>query len=574
VFSLVLLAVVAISFGVTTGQSAASSLGMVAAANPYAAEVGAQILEMGGNAVDAAIAVSFALGVVEPYASGLGGEGYAVITMSNGEKYAVDFKSVAPGLATYDKLTEDGYRISTANYTPKGTCVPGVVAGIQKIYDLGATLPLETLMEPAIKLAREGFVVNETFAQTLSDGYEKLLGNGFDFLNEGLAWEEGQVHKNEALAQTLESLAKNGLDDFYTGELADRIDAFMQENEGYLRKSDLENYRALAMEPLHGTYRGYDVIVPHAPVSGPQLLAILNVLEHFNLSAMGWDDPLAVHIIQQVLVLEDVDRRSFISDPAFYDLPTEGFASKEYAKTRFMKIDLTQAIDPDTYFDHVGNPYPFEEGATYEQVMLQEVAQQSLVQEDLYESPSTTHFSVVDRYGNAVAWTQTLSSFWGTSVYMDGFFFNNEMGNYASSYRDWDIINLTPGMKPRTTICPTIIQKDGEVRWVLGTPGGGRIISTITQLIVDLVDFGMPLDQAVKAPKFVGYSSYKDLRMEAGFPEDTVAFLQDVLGHDVNMYGYPDLFFGGPNIIAVEEDGMIIGAGSIRRNGAASAPEK
>ncbi len=564
--------IVSFAFSAVTAQTVASSLGMVAAANPYAAEVGAEILEKGGNAIDAAIAVSFALGVVEPYASGLGGEGYAVVTLADGEKFAVDFKSMAPQIATYEKLEELGTNISGVRYTPMGALVPGVPAGIQKMLENGASMSLEELIQPAIDLAREGFIVNETFAGVTSDNYEKLLENAPEFLNEMLLWEAGDLFVNEPLAQTLELIKENGIDCFYNGRIANAIAAYMEANDGFITKEDMENYIAYVTEPVHGTYRGYDIYAPGPPVSGPQLIAIMNVLENFNLGLMGPYDPLAVHIIQQTLVLEDVDRRNYISDPAFYDLPVNGFMSKDFARLRAMVIDLDEALDPDTYWDYAGDAYPFEEGKSYEEVILSKEKEAALAIAENYESPSTTHFSVTDKYGNAVAWTQTLSSFFGTGSYIDGFFMNNEMGNFASSYRDWDIINLEPGLRPRTTICPTVIEKDGKVKFVIGTPGGGRIISTVTQLIVNLIDFGMPIDEAVKMPKFVGYTFYKDVRMERGFPESTVQVLE-AMGHEVTLYDYPDLYFGGPNIIAVEDDGMMIGVGSVRRDGAASAPE-
>ena len=574
--TVLVLAVVALLFtgmiATVTAPTVASSNGMVAAVDRYAAEAGAKILEMGGNAVDAAIAVSLALGVVEPYASGIGGEGYAVITMADGSKFAIDFRSTAPMLATYEALTEKGLRISTITRTPMGICVPGVLAGIREAWLLGATLPFSVLAQPAIDLARDGFLVDQTFSQTTADNYELLLQNAFEFLNEGFVWETGTLYKNPELADTLERIVEEGIDTFYFGSLADEIEEFMIETDGFMRKSDLEIYNAIIREPLHGTYRGYDLFVPHPPVSGPQLLAVLNTLENFNLPAMSWDDPLAIHIIQQALILGDVDRRTYISDPDFHDLPYEGFMSKDYAKTRFMSISVSKTLDY-PYTNYLGDAYPFQEGATYEEALLAAVEEVASNASDIDESPSTTHFSIVDKDGNAVAWTQTLSSFFGTTTYFKGFFFNNEMGNYASSYRPGDVINLTGGMRPRTTICPTVIMKDGNVRWVVGTPGGARIISMMINLIVELIDFNLPVDKAVRIPKFAGIWNLQDLRMEEGYPETTLNFLEKVLGHKLNIYSYPDLYFGGPNIISVEENGMMIGAGSIRRGGAASAPE-
>jgi len=584
VFLVVSLLMVSFGFAAYSAPVVASSKGVVASANSYASEIGAQVLEMGGNAVDAAVAISLALGVAEPYASGLGGEGYCVITLANGEKYAIDFRSKSPSATTYEQLEKDfatlssriqedeaGNKYYPIRYNAKGACVPGVLAGIEAALDLAGTMDFSDLIEPSILLAENGMVVNETFAGVVSDAYDKVLNNAPNFLNDGFAWETGDIFTNSDLAETYKHLQKTGPSDFYDGELAEKIDAFMKEKNGYITKEDLANYEAIVREPLEGTYRGYDLYVPYPPVSGPQVIAVLNMLENYNLSNFTWDDPLAVHIIQQALVLEDVDRRYFISDPDFYDLPTEGFISKEYAKTRIMNIDLSKAIDPDTYYDYIGNAEDYVDGESYVDVMLSEAEKAALQADDIYEHPSTTHFSVVDQWGNAVAWTQTISSFFGTSEYMDGFFFNNEMYNFSSDKSS--ILALEPNMRPRTTICPTVVQKDGNVRWVIGTPGGGRIVSTIIQLLVDVIDFNMSIDEAVATPKFVGYSSYSDLRIEGGYPSSTLAFLSDILGHDISEYGYPDLFFGGPNIISVAEDGMAVGAGSIRRNGAAAAPE-
>lgn len=581
---IVSLVMVSFAFAVYSAPVVASSKGVVAAASSYAAEIGAQVLEMGGNAVDAAVAISLALGVAEPYASGLGGEGYCVITMANGEKFAIDFRSKSPSATTYEQLEEDfatlsskvqeddaGNKYYPIRYTPKGACVPGVLAGVEAALDIAGTMDFADLIQPSIELAENGLIVNETFAGVVSDKYDLVLENGMEFLNEGFAWEVGDVFTNPALAETYKHLQKTGPSDFYEGELAEKIDAFMQEVGGYITKEDLANYEAFVKEPLAGTYRGYDLYVPYPPVSGPQLLAIMNILENFDLSNFSWDDPLAVHIIQQVLVMEDVDRRYFISDPDFFDLPTEGFVSKEYAKSKLMSLDLSQAMDSDAYWDSLGNAEDYMNGESYVDVMLSEAEVAALQTDNIYEHPSTTHFSVVDQWGNAVAWTQTISSFFGTSVFMDGFFFNNEMYNFSSDKSS--IIALKPNMRPRTTICPTVVQKDGEVKWVIGTPGGGRIVSTVAQLLVDVIDFGMSIDEAVATPKFVGYAFYSNLRIEGGYPETTLAFLSDILGHDVKEYGYPDLYFGGPNVISVADDGMAVGAGSIRRNGAAAAPE-
>lgn len=552
--------------------------GMVAAAHPLAAGVGAEILEKGGNAIDAAIAVSFALGVVEPYASGIGGEGFLVASLADGRKVALDFRSTAPAMATYENLAATGLKLSDIATTPKGLCVPGTLAAVRMLHEMGASLPLKELIAPSIRIAEEGFEVNETFSKIVKDNYDKLAKNAPNFLNDEMPWEQGEHFKNPALAKTLALIAEKGVDVYYKGELGDNLERYMIEKDGWTRKSDLESYKAILREVLHGQYRGYDIFVPGSPIGGARLLATLNILENFNLGLMGWDDPLALHIMQEAFVLTALDQRYFVGDPDFVRLPEKGFVSKEYARERMMGIDLSKASDPATWAYRSGDPAPYDSGEkTYVEVMLEGLKETpksvaSRILEDCVESPSTTHFSVIDKHGNAIAWTQTISAFFGTGDWIDGYFLNNEIGNFKSQFVEGDPQNMEPGKRPRTTIAPTIVEKDGEVRWIIGSPGAARIVSTIVEMIVGLIDFDWSIEEAVKAPKFIGSDTYKEIHMEEGYPEGTVVFLEKILGHKIKKYSYPDLFFGGPNVISVEEDGVFVGMGSIRRNGAAAAP--
>lgn len=562
-----------VAFAVTTlstGRLAVSSEGMVAAGNPYAAAAGAEILEKGGNAIDAAIAVSLALGVVEPYASGIGGEGYAVVSMAEGEKIAVDFRSLAPAMASLKTAAELNLEVKDIKKGPKSTCVPGVLDGIIKMWQFGGSLPFAELVAPAIRLAKEGFIVNKTFASTCGDNYEMLSENAPSFLNNGFAWEEGDLATNPELAVTLQYLADNGPKAFYTGTLANKIEAFMKENGGFMRKSDLENYQALVKDPLHGTYRGYDLFVPSIPVGGPYLIETLNILEHFNLAAFEWDDPLVMSIINQALTFAMIDLLSYSGDPAFVDVPVKALISKEYAKTRFMNIDLNSALDPTLYYtEYLGKPQLFEDTDSYIEALLQEQGV-TVEPSNADVGQDTTHFAVIDKAGNAVAWTQTLSSFFGSGVYIDGFFINNEMGNFTL---DETSRGLVPGKRPVTTICPTIIEKDGRVVYLIGTPGGYFIQSTITNVIVDLIDFGMTLDEAQRAPKFIGTPLYTEFLMEAGFPQATKLFLEKIMGHTIREFPFPFRSFGSLNLIQVEPDGLAIGIGALRREGGAAAPD-
>jgi len=562
----------ALAHAVTVGPTLQSREGMVTAANPLAAGIGAKILERGGNAVDAAIAVSFALGVVEPYASGLGGEGYMVAVMADGRELAIDFRSTAPALANYENLARAG-KLSKVKYTPKGYCVAGMPAGVGKALEL-ANLPLKDLLAPAIRLAEEGFEASQTFASVNMDRWEILLANAPEFLNDDMPWAEGEIIRNPALAKTLKIIAEKGIDAFYNGELADNLDRFMQQNDGWVRKSDLKAYRALAKTPVKGSYRGYELSVPGSPVGGPRILATLNILEHFNLAMMSWDDPLAIHIMQEAMILTSLDQRRWLGDPEtnLY-IPEKGYLSKDYARQRFMQIDLSRASDPALWHsERVGDPGLYENGENYIDVML-EARQKAVIEGTIQDvPPSTTHFSVVDKAGNAVAWTQTISSFFGTGYMVDGYFLNNELGNFKSAPVEGSPINLEPGRRPRTTIAPLVVKKDGKVRWVIGSPGAGRIGSTIIEILVNVIDFEMSLENAIKAPKFTGYDAYKEIQLEDDFPPKTIEFLLE-LGHEVKRYEHPDLYFGGPNAIAVAEDGLLTGVGSIRRHGGAAAPE-
>ena len=450
-----------------------------------------------------------------------------------------------------------------------------LVLGVHRLHPLdGATLSLKDLIAPAIRLAEEGFEVNETFAKVAKDSFGKLSKNAPEFLNGGLPWEKGDTFRNPELARSLRIIAAKGADAFYRGELADSLDAFMWKNDGWVFKSDLEAYRVEVKKPIHGTYRGYDLFVAGSPVGGPRLLASLNILENFNLAAMGWNDPLAVHIMQEAFILTGLDQGRYVGDPAFDELPEKGYISKEYARRRFMQISLDKTSDPATWPNRVGSPGNYNRGEKYFDAIYKEREKEPRKgSTEKKESPSTTHVSIIDRNGNAVAWTQTISDFFGTGNWVNGYFLNNEMGNFTDKASPGNPSNLVPGKRPRTTIVPSIVEKDGKIRWVVGSPGGGRIVSTVAQILIGLIDHRMTVEEAVKTPKFVGYPSYREIQMEKGFSPEVIKFLTEVLGHKVKLFNYPDLYFGGPNILSVENDGTFFGMGSIRRNGAAAAPQ-
>jgi len=380
------------------------------------------------------------------------------------------------------------------------------------------------------------------------------------YLPDGLIPEAGTILVQSDLAHSLELIAAYGPAVFYRGEIALAIE---EATEGFLRYSDLQRYAAVLRTPVLSEYRGYEVIGSPPNVAGVTVAEALNILDNFDLSGGTWSDPQSIHVIAEALKLASADRLPYDGDPDFYDVPLEGLLSEEYAAARATLIDLNAAMMP-TNSVPMGDPYPY-----------MTVGEPVTVGDEVC-SPSTTQLSILDKDGNAVSITQTLSSFWGSRVMVPGygFFINDELHNFNDYNPDnpGDINVHEPFKRPRTVIAPTIVRDpDGEVYLVVGTPGAGYIPSTVVETIVNLIDFGMSLEDAIRAPKFCSRVSYKELRMEGGYPQETLDALA-ALGHNVKAnYGELVSTFGGINAILVE-DGLMTGVGSFRRDGGAAAP--
>ncbi len=547
-------------------QVATGTKGMVASAHELASRAGAEILAAGGNAVDAAVATAFAITVVEPNASSLGGEGYLVMSLADGRDLAIDFRSWAPGHVT---LATD----ASAMTGPESTCIPGLVAGLTLALEEYGTKPLHEVMAPAIRLAREGFSLDAVLFDRLTELYG-FTEYGTDpvvgpiYFPDGLVPEIGSTVVNEDLAQALELIAREGADAFYRGELADAIVGAM---DGWFTSADMQRYQAVVREAIVSEYRGHTVIGTPPNVAGIVVAEALNILDNFDLSETGgWDDPEAVHLMAQALLLASADRGPYVGDPDFYDVPLAGLLSEDYAAERAALIDRGAAIVP-TSATPVGNPYPFMAapvgvGGRADFLSIPDLGNA--------ESPSTTHISVLDKDGNAVGVTQTISSFWGSQDMIPGygFFMNNEFHNFNSYNPDRpdDVNVLAPYKRPRTVLAPTIVRnQEGRVVLVLGTPGAGRIPSTTVETIVNVIDFGMSLEDAIRAPKFTSRVGYSVLHMEGGYSAETISALER-LGHTVDAnHGELDYFFGGINAIIVE-DSLMTGVGSFRRAGGAA----
>ena len=400
-----LLAVPALAVELETAQSVRSTQGVVTAAHPLAAAAGAEILAKGGNAVDAAIATAYALAVVEPHASNLGGEGYMVISLADGTEVAIDYRSRAPLHVNVHTPAETGW-------PPHGiltTLIPGMVKGTELALQKYGTMTLAEVLEPAIRLAEEGFPMGDLLASQIANAYESFLLEypeaGKVFLDNMLIPEPGTIFRNPDLAHAMRLIAEHGSDVFYFGEIADAIE---QATEGWVDKASLAAYRAYERDVVRGTYRGYEIVTAPPIVSGVRVVETLNILELFDLAQYGHPNhPTAAHIMAEALKITQADYNAYVWDPNFYRVPVEGLTSKLYARERAALISLDEAK---TY--EAGDPYA-----------ISPAGEVSFTPVTVEESPSTTHVSVLDKDGNAVALTQTISSFWGSRIVVPGYGF-------------------------------------------------------------------------------------------------------------------------------------------------------
>jgi gamma-glutamyltranspeptidase/glutathione hydrolase len=507
--------------------------GMVASAHALASMAGLEVLKAGGNAVDAAVAAAFAIGVVEPNASGIGGEGMMVIHLAGpGTAVAIDYRSAAPAAVEFpDGLPDTGHA---------AVAVPGTVAGLTMALRKYGTLPLARVLAPAVRLAEEGFVISPTLAGVILDNFDairknaplaRLLAPG------GLPLEAGDTLKNPDLAASLRAIAAGGADAFYKGALADALAAEMAAHGGRLTKADLASYKAVEREPVRGRYRGYDIVSAPPPVGGVALIEILHILETFDLSREAPLSPRYVHLAAEAMKRGFADYAAAVGDPDFVKVPVVELLSPRYAETRAAEI-APDAISP--------------------KVTAGEAAKR--------ESPSTTSLSVVDAKGNMVALTQTISDFFGAKVVAGGtgIILNNEMKNFSARGPN----ALAPGKRMRTLIAPTILSKDGRTFATLGTPGAARIVSTMALLVSNLVDFRMSMQEAIEAPRFHARDTEAQLSVESRMPAATTSALVK-MGYSIKTLGEFDLFFGGAQGIVIDpRTGLRVGGADPRRDGA------
>ena len=521
---------------------------MVASAKPEASEVGVKILKQGGNAIDAAVAVAFALGSVEPNASGLGGGGFMLIRFAKtGEVAFIDYREVAPQKATPTmyKLNKKGKVIANAHKVGGlAVAVPGNVAGLLTALKKYGTMSRQQVMKPAIDYARNGLKVSSVLQSMIEKNFDKMAkypASAKIYFKNGLPLEAGDTLVNEDLAKTLELIAQKGADGFYKGVVAERLVSSVQKAGGIITMADLAGYKVKLRTPVRGTYRGYEIISsPPASSGGTHVVELLNIMENFNLKKLPYGSADYWHAWSEAMKLMYADRGAYLGDADFVKVPIKGLTSKKYAKTRFAKISMDKSIkkaDP-------GEPWPFD------------------------ESGNTSHISIVDGQGNMVALTQTINYFFGSGVVVDGcgFMLNDEMADFTAKPGTKN--SVEPGKRPLSSMSPTLLLKDGKPYATLGSPGGKRIITTVAQIISNLIDQGMDVQQAINAPKTNNYRG-GPFKIESRVSAEAQAGLKKK-GHTLKLYKPFDLYFGGAQAVVRDpKTGELHGGADPRRDGVA-----
>jgi len=465
--------------------------GMVVSADEYASQAGLEILKKGGNAIDAAVATGFALAVTYPQAGNIGGGGFMVIRMNNGKSITIDFREKAPSKAFKDMfLDKDG------NYDPQksrsghlSSGVPGSVAGLLLAQEKFGKLKLKDVMTPAIKLAKNGFKLHYRLAEhieSMLSEFKKYPSTYKVFTKNGIPYKEGDIFKQKDLAKTLQLILKYGKKGFYEGETAKLIVKEMEKGGGLITLEDLKNYEAIIREPIIGNYRGYEFISMGLPSSGGIALSqLLNIVENFPIADWGWNSSKTIHVCSEAMKRVYADRAEYLGDPDFIKVPINQLLSKKYAKTIASNISL-EKVTPSKEVSHgVFNDW---------------------------ESKETTHYSVIDKDGNAVSVTTTINNSFGNYVVVEGagFLLNNEMDDFSSKPGSPNMFGLIgsyansiqPNKRMLSSMTPTIIVKDGKPFMIVGSPGGSTIITTVFQVIMNVIDHKMDIQKAVNAYRF------------------------------------------------------------------------
>jgi gamma-glutamyltranspeptidase/glutathione hydrolase len=512
--------------------------GIVVSAHELASRAGVEMMQAGGNAVDAAVATGFALAVVHSGAGNLGGGGFMLVRMADGKTHFIDYREKAPAAATpgmyldaqgnvIEGATEIGY---------KSIGVPGSVAGMVYAEQKYGKLTLQKVMGPAIRLAREGYALSWEEAQDFHDKHlAEFPESRRIFQRDGNYYQPGEIFRQPDLARTLERIAAKP-DDFYHGDLARELAVAMQKGGGLITANDLAHYEVKEREPVRGTYRGYEIISAPPPSSGGTvLIESLNILEGYDLAKLGNRSAQSIHLTTEAFRRAFFDRAEFMGDPDFSKIPVAQLIDKKYAAAWRDSIDAIHA----SASNELKRPAIFSELEQYAATHPQPMAN--------HEPPHTTHYSVVDAEGNAVAVTTTINDWFGSRVTAEGlgFLMNDEMDDFSAKPGVPNSDGLIqgpanaigPGKRPLSSMTPTIVVRDGKTVMVLGSPGSSRIITTVANVLIGVVDYGMNIQEAVNAPRFHNQWLPDLLYVERWFSPDTMQALQK-MGYKVDASGY------------------------------------
>lgn len=531
-----------------TGQTA-----MVVTSHQLATEVALTILKAGGNAIDAAVAAGFALAVTQPRSGNIGGGGFMLYSPSNTDAVAaIDYREKAPSKAYetmfLDDLGNSDPALSRFSHLSAG--VPGTVAGFALALEKFGTMTLAEVLKPAINLAKNGFAVPKRFVDGIAarkQTFEQWPASKAKFFKQdGSAYKVGDIFTQADLAKTLQLIADKGAAGFYTGETARLIESEMQKHGGLISYEDLANYKAVIRQPVHGTYRGFDVYSMSPPSSGGvHIVQILNMLEHYPISEYGHNSALMIHLMAEAMRRAYADRARYLGDSDFISVPLKGLTSKSYAEDLVKNIKVDQATP--SVDIKAGNPQG-------------------------YESPETTHFSIVDQFGNAVSNTYTLNFSYGSGIVVTGagFLLNNEMDDFstkAGTANAYGLIGgkankIAPNKRMLSSMSPTIIKQNGQTVLVTGSPGGSRIISTTLQVIMNVIDHKMNIQTAVNSPRIHHQWWPDEIRIEQGISPDTIRLLTN-MGHKVVQ---KSAMGGSQSILIDHEGGQLYGAADPRQS--------
>ena len=530
--------------------------GMVVTSHFLATQSARDVLKSGGNAIDAAVTAAFSLAVTQPRSGNIGGGGFMLISSEQkDEVVAIDYREKAPGRASADMFLDKDGNVDReiARFSHLAAGVPGTVAGLAMALEQYGTISLKEAMTPAIKIAAEGFIVTPRFSDGLKNKEKRLKkwnsSRKIFYKKDGSYYEPGDLFVQKDLAATLNRISQNGIKEFYEGKTAELLVAEMAKYGGLISMDDMKKYSPVFRAPVHGKYRGYDIYSMSPPSSGGvHVIQILNILEGYPISEYGHNSAKTIHLLAEAMKRAYADRSLYLGDEDFIKVPSKGLTSKKYAAFLREGINSEQATSSITISP--GKPLP-------------------------YESEETTHFSIVDKFGNGVSNTYTINFSYGSGIVVEGagFLLNNEMDDFSAKPgipNAYGLIggkanSIEPNKRMLSSMSPTIVKQDGKNFLVTGSPGGSRIITTTLQVIMNVIDHGLNMQSAVAAPRIHHQWLPDQLRIEEGLSQDTVKGLQN-MGHKVKQKSS----MGAIQSIMIR-DGMMYGGADPRRSTALAA---